>query len=97
MEINYKDAPRLSIQNIQGNRAVYIIQRGEQMNEITTFCPNCQSPVFFFCPLNNAERDNVAIKCNECGLRMYGRNRALKWENKIARYLSRGIAPKVDW
>ena len=59
------------------------------MNEITTFCPNCQSPLFFSSPI-----DDARMKCWECGLRQYGKHRVLKFNNTIARFLSRGIAPK---
>ena len=63
------------------------------MNEIITFCPNCRSPLFFTTPIDDAK-----MVCSECGLRQYGKNRVLKYENRIARFLSRGIAPKrVDW
>ena len=58
------------------------------MNEITTFCPNCRSPLFFTTAI-----DDVRMKCWECGLIQYGRNRVLKFD-RIARVLSRGIAPK---
>ena len=57
--------------------------------EITTFCPNCEASLFFTLPAND-----VKLVCSECGLRLYGRNKVLKWENRIARFLSRGIAPK---
>jgi uncharacterized Zn finger protein (UPF0148 family) len=59
------------------------------MNEITTFCPNCMMPLFFVLPA-----DEVKIICPECGLRIYGSNKVLKWENRASRWLSRGIAPK---
>ena len=59
------------------------------MNETLTFCPNCMSPVFFITPV-----DEVKAVCCNCGLRLYGAKRVLKWENTMARYLSRGIAPK---
>jgi len=63
------------------------------MNETLTFCPNCRSPLFFTLPADNAK-----MICSECGLRLYGRNKVLKWENRVSRFLSKGIAPKrVDW
>ena len=61
------------------------------MNETITFCPNCRSPLFFTTPI-----DDARIKCWECGLRQYGKNRVLRWENRTVRFLSRGIAPKLN-
>ena len=58
------------------------------MNETITMCPNCMMPLFFVLPA-----DEVKLICPECGLRLYGRNKVLKWENRIASFLSRGIAP----
>jgi uncharacterized Zn finger protein (UPF0148 family) len=59
------------------------------MNELITCCPNCGMPLLFVLPA-----DEVKIICPECGLRLYGRKRVLYNENRMARYLSRGIAPK---
>ena len=61
------------------------------MNEIITCCPNCSFPLLFVLPA-----DEVKLICPECGLRLYGRKKVLKWENRIARVLSRGIAPKSN-
>jgi len=60
------------------------------VNEIITFCPNCGMPLLFVLPA-----DEVKIICPECGLRLYGRKRVLYNENRMARYLSRGIAPNL--
>ncbi len=57
------------------------------MKETITFCQNCRSPLFFTTPI-----DDVKLVCSECGLRQFGKNRVLRWENRTARFLSRGIA-----
>lgn len=58
------------------------------MNETITCCPNCGMPLLFVLPV-----DEVKLICPECGLRLYGRNKVLKWENRASRWLSRGIVP----
>ena len=58
------------------------------MNELITCCPNCVMPLLFVLPA-----DEVKIICPECGLRICGRKQVLYNENRMARYLSRGICP----
>lgn len=58
------------------------------MNEIITCCPNCNAPIWFVTPI-----DDASLTCQNCGLRQYGRNRVLVWHNKTSRFLSRGITP----
>lgn len=59
------------------------------MNETITYCPNCNAPIFFLVPVEDAR-----LTCSNCGLRMYGRKFVVEWENKVSKYLSKGIAPK---
>ena len=61
------------------------------MIETIDYCRNCDAPLLFTSPL-----DDDKLVCSNCGLLRYGKDKVVKWENKVAGFLSRGIAPKLN-